>query len=84
MEATIAMVTTVDNPYDPFEQYTEWFTFDTRHGYNTASFLARVCFTTKELSELDYHRAVEEAVDEVVSENVLGLYKKVTKKIELD
>lgn len=76
------MLTTVDNPYDPFEDFPRWFEFDTRMGYHTSSFLARICSTTKELSELDYHQAIEQAVDEAVEENVLGLYRKVTKEIE--
>ena len=27
------MLTTVDNPFDPFEQFTSWFMFDEEKGY---------------------------------------------------
>ena len=36
------MLTTFDNPYDPFEQFTLWFLFDVEKGYNTCERLARV------------------------------------------
>ena len=45
------MLTTVDNPYDPFTEYDEWFTFDRALGYNTPGLLARVVKSSHELSE---------------------------------
>lgn len=71
------MLTTVDNPYNPFTHYDEWFAFDASKGYHTPSFLARVVRTSEELSEADQHLAIELAIDEIVTENVLGLYRKV-------
>ena len=73
------MLTTVDNPYDPFTKFDEWWAFDTQHGYNTAGFLARVVNSSDDLSEMDQHVAVQLAIDQIVSENVLGLYRKVTR-----
>lgn len=72
------MLTTVDNPFDPFTQFDEWYAFDVRHGYNTSSFLARVVKSSDELSEPDQSLAIEQAIDEIVRENVLGLYRKVS------
>lgn len=79
--AVETMLTTVDNPHDPFTDYDEWAAFDERKGYYTPSFLARVLVTSDELSEFDQNRAIDEAIDEIVSENVLGIYKKVTREI---
>lgn len=72
------MLTTVDNPYNPFTQFDEWYAFDMGHGYYTASFLARVVSTSDGLSETDQALAIQLAIDEIVEENVLGLYRKVT------
>lgn len=74
-----SMVTTIDNPYDPFDQWALWFAFDTAHGYHTSSLLDRVVRTSDELSPTDQDLAIEEAVDEIVRENVLGIYRKVVK-----
>jgi hypothetical protein len=71
------MLTTVDNPFDPFTQWDEWFAWDQNAGYHTPGFLARVARPSTELSEADQHLAVQQAIDEIVKENVLGLYRKV-------
>ena len=68
------MLTTVDNPFNPFTQFDEWYGYDFRQGYNTPSFLARIVRTADGLSEADQ----DAAIDEIVTENVLGLYKKVS------
>jgi len=72
------MLTTIDNPFDPFTQYTEWSQFDRAAGYNTAEFLARIVRTSDELSEADQDLALEQGIQEIVSENVSGIYRKVT------
>jgi hypothetical protein len=74
-----SMLTTVDNPYDPFTQFDEWYNFDTRAGYNTSALLARIVRTSDELSEPQQSLAIELAIDEIVRENVSGMHRKVTK-----
>jgi hypothetical protein len=73
-----SMLTTIDNPYDPFTQFDEWYEFDTEKGYDTCSYLARIAITSDELSQQDEDLAIESAIDEIVALNVLGIYKKVT------
>lgn len=71
------MLTTIDNPYNPFTEWNEWLQFDLAMGYDTSGYLARVTITSDELSESDQDWAIEDAIDEIVRENVLGIYKKV-------
>lgn len=71
------MLTTTDNPYNPFTAFDDWYLFDTAAGYNTMSYLARIIITSDELSEADQHVAYEQAVDEIMQENILGIYRKV-------
>jgi len=75
--ATLHMLTTVDNPYDPFTQYREWSAFDEDRGYFTPQLLARVAITSSELSEKDQDLAIEAAIDEIVEYNLSGMHKKV-------
>lgn len=76
-----SMLTTSDNPFDPFDQFDEWLSYDTRAGYNTTAYLARVVTTSDTLSDADQSLAIEQAIDEIVELNVLGIYKKVEKEI---
>lgn len=79
----IAMLTTIDNPYDPFDQWDEWYNFDTNvKGYNSCSYLARIANTSSDQSELDQNLEIEEAIDEIVKLNVLGIYRKVVRDVE--
>lgn len=71
------MLTTDDNPYNPFTHFDDWFAFDEEKGYGTLAFLARVTRTSEEMSEPDQDLALEQAIEEIVRENVLGIYLRV-------
>lgn len=75
------MLTTEDNPYDPFTQFDEWYSFDERHGYHTCGYIDRIVSGSSELSPDDQNYAMNEAIDEILKYNVFGNYKKVTKDI---
>lgn len=70
------MLTTYDNPFDPFEQWDEWYAWDMRAGYNTPGLLARIALTSEDLSPIDEHRAIQNAIDEIVRENISGMHRK--------
>ena len=71
------MLTTIDNPFDPFTHFDEWKAFDEAKGYNSCSYLARIVKSSDELSETDEALAIEYAIDEIVRLNILGIYRKV-------
>ena len=73
------MLTTVDNPFNPFTNFDEWLQYDIQMGYNTAAFLARVAKVSDELSEPDQALAVQNAIDEIIQENVSGMWRKVSR-----
>lgn len=72
------MLTTVDNPYNPFIQFDEWRAFDEGKGYYSLEYLGRIAKTSHELSDSDYDLAVNKAIDEILYFNVLGIYQKVS------
>jgi hypothetical protein len=74
---TLHMLSTMDNPWDPFTQFDEWNEFDERSGYYTTQYLARLTLSSPDLSDADQSVAIESAIDEIVKTNVLGIYKKV-------
>lgn len=75
-----SMLTTTDNPFSPFTQWDEWLAFDTRMGYGTLNYLARITLTSDALSPADQDLAVELAIDEIVEMNITGLYIKVVRE----
>ena len=72
-----SMITTTDNPFNPSSQFDEWFAFDVSQGYNTCAYVARIAITSNELSAKDESIAIEQAIDEIVKLNVIGVYAKV-------
>ena len=76
------MLSTSDNPYDPFTQFDEWYTFDVSHGYDCCGYLDRIARTSLELSEKDNNQAIDQAIDEILMYNLSGNYIKVERNIE--
>jgi len=71
-------ITTIDNPYNPFTQWDDWYAYDESNGYHTCSYVARITITSIELSDEDQQIAIYNAINEIVRMNINGLYKKVT------
>lgn len=74
------MLTTVDNPYSPFDEWDAWYAWDIAAGYHTTAFLGRIVQLSDQFSESYYEEAVENAIDEIVHENVTGMFRKVTQE----
>lgn len=70
-------LTTKDNPYNPFTDFTNWFMFDIQKGYNSCGYLARVSNTTDDMSEEEEDEAVENGINEIIKNDFLNIYRKV-------
>ena len=77
MENSEIMLTTFDNPFDPFEQFTSWFLFDVEKGYNTCSYIARIAKLSEDMSQQEIDKETERAIDEIIQYDFLNIYKKV-------
>lgn len=73
----VYLLTTLDNPFNPFTHYDDWYNYDVTKGYNTCSYLARIVKSSDELSDEDEALAIDQAMDEIVKINLIGLYIKV-------
>lgn len=73
------VLTTVDNPYDPIDDFDRWYQFDVQKGYNSCAYLARVASLPDSLSDAEYIEEKERAIDSIVKWNPL-LYKKVLRE----
>lgn len=82
--ALVSMLTTTDNPWDPFDNFKEWYAWDEGHGYHTSGLLARLTFSSYELSVNEQAAAIEAAMDEIVENNYSGVHRKITKEIDDD
>lgn len=79
---TTTMLTTFDNPYDPFDQFASWYMFDVDHGYNTCSRLSRILDKNgvsvfEDLSEAEISSEMDKAIEEVITYDFMNIYKKV-------
>ena len=73
------MLTTFDNPFDPFEQFTSWFMFDVEKGYNSCAYLARIAKLTDDMTDQEVSDEIERAIDEIIQYDFANIYKKVKK-----
>lgn len=60
------MLTTVDNPYDPFVDWDNWLAFDEQHGYFTCGLLARLALTSNSLTEEANELAINHAIKDIL------------------
>lgn len=70
------MITTIDNPYNPFTQFDEWYAFDEGKGYCTSGYLARIARTSDDLTESQKDLVLSQAIDEIIEYHPDGFYKK--------
>lgn len=76
-ESIECRLTTIDNPYDPFAQFIDWFMFDVEKGYNSCGKLDRIVKLSDDMTQKEIDEEIERAIDEIIKYDFLDLYKKV-------
>ncbi len=74
-------ITTKDNPYDPYDQFDQWYQFDCDKGYNSCGLLARLAYTSDQLTDNENAYEIEQAIDQIIRDDPLNLYRKVKKNL---
>ena len=75
-------ITTIDNPFDPFDDFTSWFMFDTEKGYYTSSKIGRLVKTSDDMTEKEEIEAIEQAIDRLIEIDPLDIYVKLVRESE--
>jgi len=73
------MLTTIDNPFNPFEQIMPWRQFDMEKGYYTSEYLARFVNFTDGMTQQEENEEVERAIDEILEHDPRPIFLKVTR-----
>lgn len=83
------MLTTKDNPFDPFTQFKFWYGFDTTKriipeiskttpvSTDCCAYLARIAITSDDFTEEENAIEREHAIDEIIRLDPFNIYRKV-------
>ena len=77
-------LSTIDNPFNPFDDFNSWFLFDIEKGYNSCGYLARIANLTPSQTEKESNEEIERAIDEIIQFDFRNIYKKVKQEISSD
>lgn len=76
------MLTTIDNPFNPYTQFDDWYAFDEQKGYCSCGLLARIAKVSDNFDlndenfENNQNLEILRAIDEIVKLNPLGIHTK--------
>lgn len=79
---TEVMLTTFDNPYDPFDDFDQWYSYDKQMHHDTCEKIARIARSFEDFSTIEEKQETERAIDEIIDNDFLNKYVKVTRVIE--
>ena len=77
-------LSTIDNPFDPFDDFNSWFLFDIEKGYNSCGYLARIANLSSTQTEKESSEEIERAIDEIIQFDFRNIYKKVKRETGLN
>jgi len=69
------MLTTKDNPYNPFEDFESWFRFDVEKGYNTCEKIARLVQTDETMSDFEETETIVQGLNDLIKLDPFHIYK---------
>ena len=76
------MLTTIDNPFNPFNQFASWFEYDSSMGYNSCGRLMRIAQVSDDMSDTEENAEIERAINEIIVHDFTNLYTKVSQELK--
>lgn len=71
------MLTTFDNPYNPFTEFEQWYLFDELHHHNCCGYIERTALVGPGMTDREKNHEIEAAIDELLKVDFLDIYRKV-------
>ena len=75
------MLTTNDNPFDPFEQFASWLLFDKEKGYNSCEKIATLAHITDDMTQKEIDEETNRVIEKIIELDFLDIYTKAYKKV---
>lgn len=80
-----AMLSTIDNEWNPFDNFSEWYSRDEQlareqNRRSAAGYMAIIAAVAEDLSDREYNQVITDAIDEICALNLSGTFIKVTRK----
>ena len=80
-----AMLTTIDNEWDPFDNFSEWYSRDLelarqQNRRSASGYLAIIAANSGDVSDNEFNQVMNDAIDEIVELDLSGTFKKVTRE----
>lgn len=72
-------ITTIDNPFNPFDDFASWFLFDIEKGYYTCNKIARLSKITEDMTEKEENEEIKRIIERLIEIDPLDIYIKVTR-----
>lgn len=75
-------LTTFDNPFNPFDDFDQWFLFDIEKGYQCCEKVARFSNVNDKMSQNEINIEVERAINEIIKYDFTNTFTKVYAKVD--
>lgn len=72
-------LTTLDNPFNPFSDFTNWWLYDQACGYGTCEYLDKIAKTSDSFGDEMNRKIIRDAMYEIEQYDPLGIRKVITK-----
>lgn len=73
------MLSTFDNPFNPFNDFDSWWLFDKEKGYNSCEKLARLLKITEDMSSVEQEQERIRAIDRIIELDFTDTFIRVTR-----
>lgn len=77
------MLTTFDNPFNYFDDFIPWLMYDLEKGYQTCEILALFVHDSDDMTQKEKNLEIERAIDEIIFNDPLNFYRKLTRKVPI-